>query len=71
MKTEIRADGRKIAEMRVARLQTLDEFAAFCGVSRPVLCNIEKNGVVSHQTARKVSEALQTPVEDLFSVKIR
>lgn len=71
MRSEIRADGRKIAEMRAARVMTLDEFARVCGISRPVLCKIEAGGVVSHQTARRVAGALEQPVEDLFTAELR
>lgn len=71
MKTEIRADGRRIAEMRAARFMTGAQFAKICGVSRPVLDRLEAGGVVSYQTAHKVSKALEIPVEELFTAEIK
>ena len=71
MKTEIRADGQKIAEMRAARFMTGTEFAKICGVSRPVLDKLEAGGVVSHQTARRVAGALEMPIEELFTASIK
>lgn len=71
MKTEIRADGARIAEMRASRFLTAGEFAKVCGVSRPVLDRLESGGPVSYQTAHKVSKALKIPVDELFTAKPR
>ena len=67
MKTDIRADGRRIAEIRAARFMNAGEFARICGVSRPVLDRLESGAAVSYQTARKVSKALEIPIDELFS----
>lgn len=71
MKTEIRADGRKIAEMRAARFLTAAEFAKFCGVSRPVMDKLEAGAAVSQRTAHRVAGALEMPIEELFTAKVR
>lgn len=71
MKTQIRADGRRIAEIRAARFLTSAEFARVCGVSRPVMDKLEAGAPVSHQTAHRVAGALEIPVEELFTAEIK
>ena len=71
MKTEITADGARIAEIRAARFMNAGEFAKICGVSRPVLDKLESGEAVSYQTAHKVSKALKIPVDELFTSRPR
>lgn len=71
MKTDIRADGNKIAEIRAARFLTVEQFAKVCGVSRPVMYKLESGGAVSSATAHKIAQALQRPVDDLFTAALK
>ena len=70
MKTCITANGQSIAEIRSARLMTMEQFAEFCGVSRHSMYRAETGERISAKTAGKIAAALERPAEELFTIKV-
>ena len=66
---KIKANGRKIAKIRITQGLLGSSFAKLVGVSKQTIYTIEKNTVnPGPVVARKIADVLHTDYEELFEV---
>ena len=70
MKTIATQKGDRVTRARGEIGLTMGEFAEKCGVSRPVISNIESGRPVREKSAYKVAQALNKPFGELFDIAI-
>lgn len=70
MKTIATQKGDSVTRARGETGLSMGKFAVKCGVSRPVISNIESGVPVRETSAYKVAQALEKPFGELFDIAI-